>query len=144
MSPSSLMRWKIVQAPPTQDCTWSTTGTCVRLSLFIFMSVAILLALFWVDSAGLIPVNQFTYMSLFGIILFTFLNIGMMAWRVRSFNSQLEMQVVARTRELVQERDDRRTALWRQHIRAEQGRGAVFTVRLPAAGQVKQRQADIS
>jgi signal transduction histidine kinase len=69
------------------------------------MSVAILLALFWVDSTGLIPVNQFTYMSLFGIVLFTFPNIGMMAWRVRSFNSQLEMQVVARTRELVQERE---------------------------------------
>jgi len=73
---------------------------------FVFISLTILLLLlfFRVDSTQPLRVNRYSYASPYGVALFSVLNIGMLAWRVRGFSAELETQIAERTRELVHER----------------------------------------
>lgn len=73
-------------------------------AMFILASIVTFMIFYSIDTFELIRINQFNYASPLGVVLFTLLQIGIIANDIRTLNENLETQVDARTRELVEER----------------------------------------
>lgn len=94
----SVMAWSLIAA------AWRGVKGDLRHA-FLALTILLLLLFYCIDSIQLVRINRYSYFSLYGVALFSVLNIGMLAWRIRGFSTELERQVKERTHELVRERE---------------------------------------